>query len=224
MGLLPYTGQPLLPDLSGLGLEYVVYQVYSRDAGEKVADISFRVEGGTGLKGSRGEVVRTWKFDKGTDGWKAVNNCKLETARGALKVTMTGNDPHFSVPIEATKGQYVLRFWAKFEKAGSGEVFWLGKGRIRPDLQLRRYELQAGRGAEYEVRFNATEDVTGIRIDPGNDPGTATFDWITLSRVDAKNVKSATAKVTFDAQASVKVTFHVTEEGGTPATASFLIR
>ena len=42
--LLPYGGQPLLPTLSGLGLEYTLLQIYSRDAGEKKAEISFRVE------------------------------------------------------------------------------------------------------------------------------------------------------------------------------------
>ncbi|WP_020476320.1 CehA/McbA family metallohydrolase [Zavarzinella formosa] len=42
--LLPYGGQPLLPNLSGLGLEYTILQIYSRDAGEKTAEISFRVE------------------------------------------------------------------------------------------------------------------------------------------------------------------------------------
>lgn len=42
--LLPFGNQPLLPNLSGLGVEYTVLQIYSRDPGEKKAEISFRVE------------------------------------------------------------------------------------------------------------------------------------------------------------------------------------
>ncbi|MFO0927131.1 MAG: CehA/McbA family metallohydrolase [Gemmataceae bacterium] len=46
LGLLPFTAQPLLPNLSGLKLEYTVVQLFSRDAGERTAEIGFRVGAG----------------------------------------------------------------------------------------------------------------------------------------------------------------------------------
>jgi len=54
LSLVPHTAQPLLPNLSGLELEYTLVQVYSCDAGEKTAEINFRVEGGTGLAAAKG--------------------------------------------------------------------------------------------------------------------------------------------------------------------------
>lgn len=44
LGLTVFAGQPLLANLSGLGLEYTVLQVYSRDPGERKAEISFGFE------------------------------------------------------------------------------------------------------------------------------------------------------------------------------------
>ena len=226
LGLLPYTAQPLLPNLSGLALEYTLVQVYSQGAGKKVADISFRIEGGKGVKTGPGPVVCEWRFAKGTDGWTADQNCKLEAVKDALRVTMTAEDPFFSTKVEAKKNKFALRFWAKFEKDGVGQVFWWTKERKQPDgAHLANFSFEAGRGKEYEVRFDSSDDdLAGIRIDPGNDPGTATFEWITLSDLTDGGGNGASARVTFDARPSVPVTFRVAEFDGTPTTAAFLIR
>lgn len=50
------TQQPLQPKLSGLGLEYRIIYLYSRDAGKREATIAFDVEQGTQDLGFRGEV------------------------------------------------------------------------------------------------------------------------------------------------------------------------
>jgi hypothetical protein len=47
LDLKMYTGRPLNPHLSGLKLEYAVLQVYSKDAGNREAEISFNVGQGT---------------------------------------------------------------------------------------------------------------------------------------------------------------------------------
>ena len=172
LDLLPYTAQPMLPNLSGLGLEYTILQLYSRDAGEKSAEIGFRVEGGTGLKTGNGPVIRDWRFAKDTDGWKAEGHCKLDAVQGSLQVTMTAEDPFFSTKVSAGKGKLVLRFWARFDKAGMGQVFWTTKQREQLDgRHVVNFPIEAGRGMEFAVRFNAEDDLTGIRIDPGPSDG-----------------------------------------------------
>lgn len=226
MSLQLFTGQPLLANLSGLKLEYTVAQIYSRDAGEKSAMISFHVEGGSGLKSGKGAVVREWKFAKDTDGWTADNNCKLTAEKGSLKVTMTNEDPYFSTKVAANKGKFILRFWAKFEKAGVGQVYWTTKNKPMADGGRQiHFNIDPGQAKQYEVPFDANDsDLTGVRVDPGNDPGTATFDWITLSYRGESVATAGTAPFTFVAQPSIPVTFKVSEFDGTPTMAAFVIK
>jgi hypothetical protein len=57
LSLSPFVGQPLLPKLSGLGLEYVVVQLYSRDKGDKAAELTFGVEIDKKLSGQPGSAA-----------------------------------------------------------------------------------------------------------------------------------------------------------------------
>ncbi len=56
MDLVIYRDRPLRPTLSGLGLEYVVLEIFSRDAGKREAKIKFDVGQGTQDLGFRGDV------------------------------------------------------------------------------------------------------------------------------------------------------------------------
>jgi hypothetical protein len=56
MDMQMYDGQPLLRTLSGLGLEYRILQIYSRDVGQREGKISFHVGQGTQDIGFRGET------------------------------------------------------------------------------------------------------------------------------------------------------------------------
>lgn len=47
LDVMMYNGQPLRPRLSGLGLEYRIVQLYSRDAGKREAQLAFNVGQGT---------------------------------------------------------------------------------------------------------------------------------------------------------------------------------
>ncbi|MEO5891996.1 MAG: CehA/McbA family metallohydrolase [Ferruginibacter sp.] len=51
-----YRGRPLLPNLSGLKLEYAVLQVYCKDAGQREAEIGFNIGQGTQDIGFRNSV------------------------------------------------------------------------------------------------------------------------------------------------------------------------
>lgn len=219
LSLLPYTGQPLLPTLSGLGLEYTLLQCYSRDAGAKEADLTFRVEGG------KTPQLRAWRFTDGPDGWKGDHQCRLSAEGGRLRLTMTGEDPWMTAPVKAPRGGFVLRFWARFARPGVGEVFWATARQPTFDGNRRRaFSFPASeRGGEIEVRFHSAEDLASLRIDPGNAPGSASFDWITLSR-EAGPTKGATATIRFEARPSVPVTFQVQDEKGAPCMACFVIR
>ena len=51
-----FRDRPLKPTLSGLALEYRLLQIYSRDAGQREAKISFNVGQGTQDLGFRSDV------------------------------------------------------------------------------------------------------------------------------------------------------------------------
>jgi hypothetical protein len=51
-----YRNRPLLPNLSGLKLEYAVLQVYSKDAGTREAEIGFNIGQGTQDIGFRNAI------------------------------------------------------------------------------------------------------------------------------------------------------------------------
>jgi hypothetical protein len=225
LGLLPYTGQPLLPNLSGLGLEYTVLQVYARDPGEKTAAVSFAVEGGARPKTAKpGPTIREWRFASGADGWVAGKDCTAEAAGGSLNVAVAGGDPILTAPVTAKRGEFVLRFWATFDKPGVGEFFWWTEEQRQPDGSRKKaFQIEPGRGVEYEVRFAADDVLAGIRIDPGSEPGRVTFDWVTLS-YETDPEGPGPVDLRFAVAPAVPVTFRVTEADGTPATARFTIR
>lgn len=54
--MLVYRNRPLLPRLSGLGLEYAVLQVYSKDAGQREVEIGFNVGQGSQDIGFRNSI------------------------------------------------------------------------------------------------------------------------------------------------------------------------
>ena len=56
LGIEPYTSQPMAKELSGLGVEYRVVSLYSRDAGQREAKISCNVGQGTQDLGFRNDV------------------------------------------------------------------------------------------------------------------------------------------------------------------------
>src|SRR5262249_2533417 len=55
-----YRKQPMRPRLSGLGVEYQIIEIYSRDQGKRSAKISFHVGQGTQDIGYRNEAVITF--------------------------------------------------------------------------------------------------------------------------------------------------------------------
>jgi hypothetical protein len=57
-----YRSRPLLPNLSGLKLEYAVLQIYSKDAGQREAEIGFNIGHGTQDVGFRNAINVLFKI------------------------------------------------------------------------------------------------------------------------------------------------------------------
>ena len=224
LDLASHNGQPLLPTLSGLPLEYRIVQLFSRDAGDKTAALVFRIEGLPRAANRPALVTRLFRFEKDENGLEKPSNCTLSVEKGVLIVRNTGIDPHFRVPADGKKGRHLLRFWAKFGRAGVGSVFWATRERPEFDPgRVVRFPFQAGE-REYEIRIPSEGQLLTVRLHPGHDVGGVTrFDWITFGPDDPL-AEAARVQVQFKARPSVPVTFRVNEADGSPCMASFIIR
>jgi hypothetical protein len=154
LNILPYTAQPMHAKLSGLALEYRIVQLFSRDAGQRSAKLKF--EFAPELQAdAKTFPIKEWTFENGVDKWKAENHCRVESHEGALRVVITGDDPYITQDVSAKRGKMVLRFVAKSERAGFGQVFWWGGEHANADgARSATFAIEAGPGKEYKVGFD----------------------------------------------------------------------
>ena len=227
LGLSMLEGQPLTAALSGLPLEYRLVEVFSRDAGTRSAQIEFAapIPNAAVAKGAASSLIEDWQFDKDAAGWKAMNQVELKVEKGSLFLNATGVDPFIGVTLKrpAKPGNLVLRFWAKGEEAGFGQMFWWTEERPQPDAaRLVTFNIEPGREMLYELPFGDDGRVAGLRIDPKEQPGKMRIDWIELAYADQSS-EWAGVPISFRTLPSTEVTFRVIDEADRPAMGCFEI-
>ena len=221
MQISSFEGQPMRPNLSGLALEYRIVQICSRDAGRKSAVLEFNVSGDP--KGDR-DLIRQWRFDKNSDGWRAMNQISLNVRDNSLQIESTGEDPFMGADVEHRGGPMVLRFWAHTEADGIGQLFWWTKDIPQPtgDRQVN-FLLHPRKEHLYEIPFSSNGELAGIRLDPLVKPGSIRIDWIDLFSAQ-RSGNWAKLSLDFSCERATPVTFRVIDSEGLPAFAKFEIR
>ncbi len=220
---------PLSATLSGMALEYRILQVYARDAGQLAATLSFNVgELPASVGGPPRPVhVREWRLPRDAAAWKALNQCKLEPRGESLRIVSTGADPYIGTEVSAPGGKMVLRFRARAERPGFGQLFWWTEDQPQPNGQRNTVfslEEDNGRFREYAVRFTVKGQLLGIRLDPCGAPGWVDLESVTLAYEDDPGRHSATLPVHFTSEPSQPVTLRVRDERGRPTIACFVVR
>lgn len=224
MGLAMFDGRPMQASLSGLELEYRIIQIYSRDAGRKKATLEFSVDTKSGGK-NPGRQIREWRFDKGPDGWKALNQAEVEARDGSLYVTGTGDDPFIGSEVGNATGELLLRFRAEAEQDGVAQVFWWTEERPEPDGQrVVTLPLVPRTAHRYEATLPVEGVLAGVRIDPNGKPSKTRIDWVDLLYAHRQGESWNSVPVTFNAKASVPVALRIDDKPGEPAVAAFEIR
>ncbi|MGC6442788.1 MAG: CehA/McbA family metallohydrolase [Rubripirellula sp.] len=221
MQLSSFEGQPMRANLSGLGIEYRIIQIYSRDKGQKDAILEFSVSGDP--KGDR-HLIHEWRFANGTDGWHEMNQINITAKDGSLHIDSLGNDPFMGTTVTHRGGPMVLRFWGKAETDGIGQFFWWTKDipQATGDRQTN-FILEPNREHLYEVPFFCDGELAGVRIDPLVKPGKMRIDWIDLYS-SQRNDNWAQLKLKFESRGATPVTFRIIDQEGLPAFAKFEIR
>ena len=226
LSLSMFDGQPMTPTLTGLPLEYRIVEVYSRDAGEQMARIEFAAPQPGAVSVNRtSSIIADWRFEKDTAGWESMNQTTLKAHEGSLQVEGTGEDPFFGTNFakSAQPGNLVLRFWARAEEAGVGQMFWWSEERPQPDAgHVIAFNVEPGREMLYEIPFTDDGHVNGIRIDPNGKPCSWRIDWIELAYANGGSDWGGSS-FSFTTQPSTEVTFRVVDDADRPAMGCFEI-
>ncbi len=221
MQLSTFEGQPLRANLSGLALEYRIVQIYSRDAGPKSAMLEFTVSGDP--NGDR-DLIKEWRFDRGVDGWRETNQISIEAREGSLQIQSSGQDPFMTADVEAGGGPMMLRFWAKADVDGIGQLFWWTKDLPSPTPERQaNFAIEPNQERLYEIPFQVEGELAGVRLDPLVKPGGMRIDWIDLYSAQ-RSENWTRLPVEFPCVGSTPVTFRVVDDEGLPAMAKFEIR
>jgi hypothetical protein len=128
------------------------------------------------------ETAARWDFEASPDGWSAVNDSRLETAGGILRVTSTGADPYIHRGGLEVEASVVVSMRLRSSAAGPGEVFWVAnEERATGAGRSRRFEItHDGEWREYAVKLPLQGTLRELRLDPGSAPGLVEIDWIRL--------------------------------------------
>ena len=221
MQLDSYDGQPMNPNLSGLGLEYRIVKIYSSDSGYKAALLEFTV---TDSDGQTGDLIREWRFNNDLDGWREMNDIEILSSKGSLHITSTGLDPFMGADVKNPSGPMVLRFWAKTDVDGVGQLFWWTDEIPKPTASRQvNFVLRPRKEHLYEVPFNVEGNLAGIRLDPLVKPGKMRIDWIDLYS-ERKSSNWANIDLDFQSLPSNKLFFEIQDQDGLPAFGKFEIR
>jgi len=148
LDMAPYVAQPMAPKLSGLGIEYRILSLYSRDAGQREAKLTFDVGQGTQDLGFRSEIDILFKAEKASDlTLHVLDENGKPTIAGFVIRDALGR----TYPSQAKRLAPDLAFHPQVYRA-DGETVKLPPG---------KYDVTIGRGPEYLVQHDQLAIVAG---------------------------------------------------------------
>jgi hypothetical protein len=144
----PYVAQPMAPRLSGLGIEYRILSLYSRDAGQREARLTFDVGQGTQDLGFRSEIDILFTAEKASDLTLHVLD---ENGRPTIAGFVIRDNLGRIYPSQAKRLAPDFAFHPQVYR-GDGETIKLPPG---------KYDITVGRGPEYLVQHDQLTIVSG---------------------------------------------------------------
>ncbi len=128
-------------------------------------------------------IIKSWNFDFETEGWTARGDCVLSTRRGALKAESWGKDPMMFARVDAPPGRVDVLIRARCSAPIPVQVFWNSKSHpVLDELRSRRSNFDASGESwkDYVITIEPEEPLAGLRIDPGESPGSVEIAAISL--------------------------------------------
>ncbi len=150
-----FGGRPLNAKLSGVGLEYRIIQLYSRDAGKRSAVISFHVGQGTQDLGFRSDETLTFDCASATPVAIHVTDENGEPTTASFEIRDAQKRVY---PAQSKRVAPDFGFHPQIYRADGEEVF----------LPVGKYQVVCRRGPEYfrqEREFEITEQPSALKFE-----------------------------------------------------------
>ncbi len=131
--------------------------------------------------------IKTWSFEKDTQGWVAQHDCTLKAADGLLQITNTNTEPFIAGPMISVNAPFKVNIRARSTSAGQARLYWTVKLPILVSSSFGEdaviyFDVQHdGQWHDYSLPIDIDGLVTQLRIDPGK--GIGQFDIQSISLV-----------------------------------------
>ncbi len=144
-----------------------------------------------------GKVIKTWNFDKDTEGWTVGHDCSMSVADGILHIVNSDIEPYIHGPKTAVNAPFVVKMRVKSTSAGQARLYWSVK---LPSLVSSSFGEEAvvyfdvkhdGQWHDYSIPIDIDGIITQLRLDPGKGVGQFDVDSIVLETLDADSVGGA---------------------------------
>ncbi len=141
--------------------------------------------------------IKSWSFEKGTQGWAAGHDCTVEAADGILKITNSNTEPFVFSPTLTINAPFVVRIKARSTSSGQARLYWTVK---LPSLVSSAWGEDAvvyfdvihdGQWHDYAIPIDIDGVITQLRLDPGK--GIGKFDVQSIE-LETLSVEGSDAK------------------------------
>ena len=217
----PVTTRPLETSLSGLPVQYVLYQAYAQGTGKRSCVIAFDIPTGKSALSHQ-----QWNTEKTLRAWSGAHDVKTKPTAAGLECISLGEDPYIFTATELQAGAYRLFLRASVAKADTFQVFWSGSDtqHFSGDLQRAFSVAPSIKPTDHVVEFLTTTPLKALRLDLGAQVGNTTvIESIVVTCLES-NMDWPKATFVFETRPSSTLKFDVKTQDGKPAVASFIIR
>ncbi len=142
-----------------------------------------------------GKVIKSWSFEKGTEGWIAGHDTTVQAADDMLQVTNTGQDPWIYSPKISADAPLLVRIRARSTCSGQGRIYWTVRlpsmlSSNFAEAAVIYYDLtHDGQWHDYTVPLDVEGTVTQLRLDTGKGKGKFDIQSIELEAPGSETIE-----------------------------------
>ncbi len=146
--------------------------------------------------------IMSWDFTADNAGCQTIQNVGVGRAPdGAMRLSVTGPDPHMSLPQLDVRGPVRVRLRLRTQTAGGGAIYWATDGRSTEGANVATFPVVAdGAWHDYEVAVDAKARITALRFDPPGESGMTDVASVSILPPQSARPEPIRGEIVFHAQ------------------------